>query len=454
LTLRHGARDGGAGVESGSTPGTPRTRARPEAAEPVAGPPAPRGMPLPGRSLAALLLGTALVRVGASGVTVGVQLYLADLAHGHPRGLVIGGVGASEALTEMVMAPIMARYADRFGRKLFLAGGPLVGAMSVVLIAASLGPRGIFAARLFEGIAAAAFVPTALGMIAAATSSSVRIRAQASGAFEAATLCGYAGGFAVAPFAYHYFGRGAFAVLALAYLLAGIVCTVLVPRVRPQPVTRMSLLVRAVTGPGPMRSFLPAWLGTFGLLGAYGANLASLLHHAPVAGQHLVVHLDTRVISVVLVAGILLLVAGIVLWTPWIPRLGPVTQMRRAVPGVWLFSAVLLCANHLPAVLLPVLLPLAGLGVVWLAGFGPAAVTFLADCSESYDADRAALMSFYTATLAAGGAIGALLGGAAVYLGSLDGLVVFGALLAVMTFLFLQRVTRYDRAGLSLVPPG
>jgi MFS family permease len=400
---------------------------------------------LPRASLAALLTGTALVRVGASGVTVGVQLYLADLAHGHPRGFVVGTVGAAQALTEMVLAPVMARYADRFGRKLFVVGGPMVGAFAVLLIAASLGAAGIFEARLVEGIAAAAFVPTALGAIAAATSSNVRVRARASGAFEAATLAGYAGGFLVGPFAYHYFGRGGFAILAAAYLLAGLICLVFVPRMPPRPVTQLSVLIKVVVGPGPMRAFLPAWLGTFGLLGAYGANLASLLHHSPVAGQTLVRHLDTRLISLFLVAGIVLLVIGIVIWTPWIPRLGPVTQMRRAVPGAWLFSGALLLANLLPLSALPFLLPFAALGIVWVGGFGPAAVTFLADCSEGYDADRAALMSFYTATLAGGGAIGAFLGGFAIFLASMNGLVVFGALLAAMTFVMLGRVLGYQQ---------
>ena len=65
-------------------------------------------------------------------------------------------------------------------------------------------------------------------------------------------------------------------------------------------------------------------------------------------------------------------------------------------------------------------------GILWLAGFGPAAVTYLADCSESLSADRSALMSFYTVALAGGGAIGALLGGYRRALLGIDGLVILG----------------------------
>jgi MFS family permease len=395
-------------------------------------------------SIAALLTGTALIRVAAAGVTVAVQLYLADLAHGHPHGTTIGLVGAAQALTEMILAPFMARYADRLGRKLFMVGGPMVGAVGVLLIAISLHAPQIFAARLLEGVAAAAFVPVALGAIAAATSHSVQARARASGAFEAATLAGYAGGFLLGPFAYHYLGRGGFILLAAAYLAAGLVCLRFVARVPPLPVTRLSTLLRDVAGPGPIRSFLPAWVCTFALIGAYGSNLASLLHHSPVRGQQLVHHLDPRLISLILVCGIVVLVIGIVLWTPWIPRLGPVRQMRRAVPGAWLFSAALLLADHLPHLALVGLLPVAAAGILWMGGFGPAAVAYLANCSETHTADRSALMSFYTVTLAAGGVIGAALGGVAVSLASFDGLVVFGLLLAAATYLLLGPLARRE----------
>ncbi len=409
------------------------------------------------RSLTALLVGTGLIRVGAAGVTVAVQYDLTDLYHHHPAGVVVGAVGAAQAITEMLLAPVMARYADRVGRKLFIVGGPLVGAIAVFLVAISVTPPQLFAARLLEGIGAAAFVPTALGAIAAATSDDTRARANASGAFDAATLAGYAGGFALGPFAYQFFHHWGFLFLAAAYLLAGLVCLRFVPRVPPLPVTRLSVLVDWIAGPGPMRTFLPAWLGTFGLIGAYGSNLASLLghHHAAVHGQNLVGHLSPGFgIASVLVAGILLLVIGIILWTPWITRLGPVTQMRRAVPGAWVFSAALLAANHLPAIALAFLLPLAAFGIVWLAGFGPAAVAFLANSSETHGADRAVLMSFYTATLAAGGAMGAFLGGVAVSLASLDGLVVFGILLALMTFVLLRPVLRFERSAKGLAPEG
>jgi predicted MFS family arabinose efflux permease len=129
--------------------------------------------------------------------------------------------------------------------------------------------------------------------------------------------------------------------------------------------------------------------------------------------------------------------------------------MRRAAPGAWLLSGAVLALNHTSAAWAPLFLPLLILGVMILAGFGPAAVTYLAECSETFVADRSALMAFYTVALAGGGAIGSLLGGVAVRLGYLDGLVLFGLGLSVFAFFALTPVIRYERALLRRVdaPP-
>ena len=140
-------------------------------------------------------------------------------------------------------------------------------------------PPQLGGARLLEGLGAAAFVPVALGTVAAATSGDRRRRAGASGAFEASTLIGYAGGFGLGSVAYFGLHRGAFVLLAGLYALAAIVCLVFVPRVPPLPVHSLRVVLRAAIGPGPMRAFLPSWIMSFALIGAFVANLPSLLRH-------------------------------------------------------------------------------------------------------------------------------------------------------------------------------
>jgi predicted MFS family arabinose efflux permease len=401
------------------------------------------------RAIGALLAGTTLLRIGTAGAAVAVGFDLVDMFGGRPNGLVLGFVGASQAIPEMVFAPILARFADRFGRRLFLVGGPLFSVIGAVMLSLANQPGPIVIARLVEGVGAACFIPTALGTIAAATTHNRRVRANASGAFEAANLAGYAGGFVVGPFAYHWLHHGAFLVLAVLYMAAAVVCAALVPYVPPLPVSPLRRVLGAIVGPGPIRSFLPAWIACFALLGAYAAHLPALLRRAQVPGQSLVHHFDERVVSAILVGWIGLLLVGIALWTPWIPRIGAVRVMRRATPGAWLISAAALALNHSSLAWAPLFLPLLGLGVVVLAGFGPAAVNYLAECSETFVADRAALMAFYTVALAGGGAIGSLLGGVAVRLGYFDGLVVFGLLLSIFAFTALTPVMRYERALLS-----
>ncbi|HEY8756195.1 MAG TPA: MFS transporter [Candidatus Dormibacteraeota bacterium] len=399
-------------------------------------------------AIGALLAGTTLLRMGTAGASVAVGFDLVDIFGGRPSGLVLGLVGASQAIPEMVFSPILARFADRLGRRLFLVVGPLFSVVGALMLSLADQPGTIVAARLVEGVGAACFIPTALGIIAAATTHSLRIRANASGAFEAANLGGYAGGFVVGPFAYHWLHQGAFLVLACLYVAASVVCAAWVPHIPPLPVSPFGRVLGAVVRAGPLRSFLPAWIACFALLGTYAAHLPALLRRRPVPGQTLVHHFDERLVSAILVSWIALLIVGIVLWTPLIPRLGTVRIMRRATPGAWLIAGAVLALNHTPLSWAPLFLPFLVIGVLVLAGFGPAAVTYLAECSESFVADRAALMAFYTVALAGGGAIGSLLGGVAVRLDYLDGLVLFGLALSIFAFAALTPVMRYERAML------
>lgn len=398
-------------------------------------------------TLGALLAGTALLRVAAVGTSVSVQFLLSDLAHGRPSGVTIGLVVASQSLSEMLFAPFLARSADRLGRRLFIIAGPLIAAIGVLIAASATTAAHVGIARLIEGIGAAAFVPVALGTIAAATSHDRSGRARASGAFDGATLAGYAGGFAVGPLAYHSLGRFAFVLLAGLYVIAAVVCMWLVPRVPPLPVSSLRTVLRAVFGRGPMRSFFPAWIGVFALIGAFTAHMPALLRHEIVPGQAVMHHLDERIIGVLLVSGIVLFLVGIALWTPLLSVSRPTTIMRRALPGAVVIIATLFVLNHVGFAVAPICLTVLALGIVWLAGFGPAAVTYLADCSEPLAADRSALMSFYTVTLAAGGALGAILGGVAIRIFQADGLFGFLALVFIVTAVFLARMVRQDASA-------
>jgi len=107
--------------------------------------------------------------------------------------------------------------------------------------------------------------------------------------------------------------------------------------------------------------------------------------------------------------------------------------------------AALFAMNHLPLWAAPLLLPLLAAGVLVQAGFGPAAVNYLADCSEALAADRSALMAFYTVTLAGGGALGAVFGGLMSRWLYLDGVILLGLVLSAVAWVTLGSLIRQER---------
>src|SRR5260370_41544058 len=99
----------------------------------------------------------------------------------------------------MTLAFGLARLADRFGRRRFLIGGPLLGMFAVLLLAPAAHPAQIGVARLLGAVGAPAFVPTALAPIPAAPPSAPAVRPPARGAARGRPLFGYAGGLLVGP---------------------------------------------------------------------------------------------------------------------------------------------------------------------------------------------------------------------------------------------------------------
>jgi MFS family permease len=398
----------------------------------------------PAVAVGALLVATVLLRIGAFGAGQAVLLDLKFLAHDLPNEISVGMVAAAQPISEMAFAFVLARYADRLGRTRFLIGGPVIGMLAMLLISRGDSQLQIALARVVEGLGAAAFVPTALGTIAAATTGHEGARAQASGAFEGATLAGIAGGFLIGPLAWHYFHRDAFLLLSGFYLLAALICLKLVPKVPPLPVSPLKRVFATIVGPGPIRTFIPAWIAVNTLVGAWLNHLATLLGRHVVAGQSLMQHFAAPVISAVLVSWAVLLIAGIGLWTPILKRWGPTRTMRVSVLGSLMICGALGVINHVPLRFAPLMVPFLMGGVLIEAGFGPAAIAYLADCSERLTSDRSTLMAFYTVTLAGGGAIGAFIGGFFARWLYLDGLLLLGVGLTVIAYLALRRIDDRD----------
>jgi predicted MFS family arabinose efflux permease len=86
----------------------------------------------------------------------------------------------------------------------------------------------------------------------------------------------------------------------------------------------------------------------------------------------------------------------------------------------------------------------AGIGLFVMAGATPAAVGLLADITESYPADRGAIMGLYSVFLGIGQILGALISGVAGELAGIDGLLITSSGLIVIALLPLGRLRRSE----------
>ena len=95
-----------------------------------------------------------------------------------------------------------------------------------------------------------------------------------------------------------------------------------------------------------------------------------------------------------------------------------------------------------------------GVGLFLIAGATPAALGLLADISESFPADRGAIMGLYSVFLALGQIIGALIGAAAAELWAFDGILMATLLLQAVALMPLARLRRFEFRSSPRQPVG
>jgi len=270
----------------------------------------------------------------------GAVLPSAELAHGHPRGRPFGLVGRLRRLARWSFAPFLARFADGWAARCSWWAAPSWGA-GLLLVTASLHSQQIFGPGSWRGWPPPHSCRPLWGHRRGDVPQQCGRGRGPAAPLKAATMAGTPAGCA-RPVRLPLPRTGAFVVLA-AVLPAGrphLLCASS-PTFPPLPITRLlDAPARDVSGTGAHPSFLPAWVAHLPSSAAYGSNLASLSTappSGPEAGSTLrypvglpgprqrhrrAGHRDRPL-------------------DPWINRLGPARQMRRAVPGALLFSAAL-----------------------------------------------------------------------------------------------------------------
>jgi MFS family permease len=251
---------------------------------------------------------------------------------------------------------------------------------------------------------------------------------------------GIAVGAAAGPLLWSAAGLWAFPTIAGAYLAAAALVAVFVRggvaagRRGAQPVVSAARRWTVVFTDRRLARFLPAWVAANAILGTWVTAQVSfvLAGDRRVAGQRFVgafYHHEPR-LSALLGGYVLVFAACTVAWGFLVGRLPVRPVLAAALAGAALASAALIGINHGgPPVLLG---PLVVVGMFLEAGFAPAALTYLADTSADFVADRGLVMGVYSVVLGVGYLAGNLLGGVFAQWAAFDGLALLTILLAAV----------------------
>ena len=167
------------------------------------------------RSLAAVILGSLILRMAAGAMGQNIQFYFNAIyqaatdpnaplsqifgaSHVYQISYTLGGIIiATFFAAELIGSLFFGAWSDRYGRKLFIVFGPLFGAVAVQITALTTAIWLLVVTRLFEGLSTASNAPSTLGYIAEVSSPYPKLRTRIVGFFEIATIGGMAAGSAL-----------------------------------------------------------------------------------------------------------------------------------------------------------------------------------------------------------------------------------------------------------------
>ena len=416
-----------------------------------------------------LLLGTFLLRVNGGAGTLLVGRFLAQFVprHGHAiTSIEVGLLSVAYFVVELSLSPVMGALSDRWGRRVFLTLGPLVGliqAVGLFFTPANNPFPYLLCLQMVSGLASAMQVPAVLGYLADYTAQQPDLRVRVMSFYELATSGGLAVGVAAAGFVWDRLGSISFLLLGVGYI--GAACFMLVvPRTRqtiergstPSLVRRYWRLLRLPR----LFIFIPAWVSIFALIGIWFSSQLTFLLSSPrhLPGQVFMGSLNARGggghLSLILGAVVLFFGLCLLFWAFFLNRVPRLFLMLFSIGGIYLVCVGLAGLNHnAPAtpVLQTVWVLCLLVGLFAESSFAPAALSYLADLSEEVARDRGMLMGLYSVFLGLGQLLGNGLGGLFAQQWGFDGLVYLTALLACVALISLLFLFRQERKLLVAV---
>ena len=425
------------------------------------------------RSLWAVQAGTFTLRFSTGLTGAMLTFYLAELPKFHGVldqllglgvGVLVGSLAfaiihASFYASELLLSPLFGVLSDRQGHWKVMQYGPIFGLVAVIITWATTNIPLIVGTRLLEGAATAASIPSILGFIAVATAADEGLRGKTVARFEAATLAGLLGGFAVAGPLFTWLGPVGFLVNGLVYLVSLAIYRFGVDRnleasLEAPHATGSSKIdfsrYRRILGQTHVWLLAPTWVAINAVLGLFTTQTIFQLVRAPdprFADQLLMGGFAPLQISIGLAIGGLLFFAGLIYWGNRFKALRRTTIILYGIGGGALLVVAAVAVNHsagLGDLLRLAILAPAAFGLFVLAGATPAAIGLLADVTEAYPDDRGAIMGLYSVFLGLGQIGGAFIAGFAAESLGLDGIFIASLVLLVLSVVPLIALRRHE----------
>jgi MFS family permease len=138
---------------------------------------------------------------------------------------------------------------------------------------------------------------------------------------------------------------------------------------------------------------------------------------------------------------------GVLTWSFVLGRYRRTGVMLVATGGLFVTLASVYGLNHLESLSSPLYFPLLAsllVGIFVLSGFTPAALTYLADVTESYAQDRGSIMGLYSVFLGVGQLLGTATGGYFADWNGTDGLLLLSAFFGIITVISLLALRKLN----------
>ena len=437
------------------------------------------------RSLIAVLVGSLILRLASHATGQMTQFYLGYINKYfyHISHITRGYVIASFFITELVGSLVLGAMSDGYGRKLFMVLGPAFGIVAVQLTAMTSVLWLLVAARLLEGLSTGSSIPSTLGYISEATVGRPSLRARVMGMFEITLVGGIALGAVIGGYLWKFFESPrtvagitvespafSISIVGLIYLVSlAIFAWGLKDVSRKSPVAREG---GDVSRGGAVRKklkhyyaifkspsvwmFIPAWLSIFSIIGIW-ANLSfGLFNGEHFKGQKLTGSVTPESFGNGFAALAVFFAVGVLAWSFVLARFRKTNVMIIGTLSLFALLLTTFGINHLGSfsssgfyLLLGALL----IEVLVMSGFTPAALTYLADVTEDYAADRGSIMGLYSVFLGVGQLTGTSIGGYFAEWNGVDGLILLSAILGGVTAISLLALRRRETSEARRLEP-